>query len=83
MRAKGKILQKQNQIISTKQATDVSIFCCGKLISLVAFVDPIHVNSEEEKKQNAPFAEFKANMEGFDCLPFTQPRNSSQDHKMS
>ena len=50
--------------------------------SLVAFVDPIHANNEEEKKQNAPLPEFNAYMESFDCLPFTHPRNSSWHHRM-
>ena len=63
MPAEGKILQKQNQIISTKQAANFSISYCCKLISLVVFVDPIHVNSKEEKQHNAPFAEFNAYME--------------------
>ena len=39
--------------------------------SLVAFVDPIHANNEEEKKQNALLPEFNVYMESFDCLPFT------------
>ena len=43
-------------------------------MSLPAFVNPIHVNKEEEKKQNAPLPEFNAYMETFDCLPFTQPQ---------
>ena len=81
MCTEGQILEKQNQIISTYQASDFSISYCGKLISLIAFVDPTHVNNEDEK-QNAPLAEFNAYMESFDCFPFTQPQNSSQHHRM-
>ena len=54
----------------------------GKLVSLVAFVDPIHAINEEEKKQNAPLPEFNVCMKSFDCLLFTQPQNSSRHHKM-
>ena len=79
----GQILWKMKQIISTKQAIGFSISYRGKLINLVAFVDPIHVNNEEEKKQNAPLPEFNAYMESFDCLPITQPQNSSPHHRMS
>ena len=72
MSAEGQILWKQNQIIITKQTTDFSINYRGKLINLVAVIDPIHINNVEEK-QNAPLPEFNANVGSFDCLPFTQP----------
>ena len=42
---------EENQIISTKQATDFSISYRGERINLVAFVGPIHVNNEEGTKR--------------------------------
>ena len=72
MSAESQILLKQNQNINTKQATDFAISYHGKVINFIAFVDPIHVNNKDEKKQNAPLLEFNTYMESFDCLPFTQ-----------
>ena len=54
--AEDQILWRQNQIISTKQATDFAVSDRGTLISLPAFVNPIHVNNKEEKKQKRTLA---------------------------
>ena len=55
--------RKQNQIISELQTTDFAISNCGTLISLAAFVDPVHVNNEKERWQNAPLPESNAHIE--------------------
>ena len=43
--------------------TNFTISNRGTLISLVAFVDPIHVNNEKERWQNAPLPESYAHTE--------------------
>ena len=51
--AEDQVLRRQNQVISTKQATDFAVSDRGTLISLAAFVNPTHVNNKQERKQNA------------------------------
>ena len=51
-----------------QQATDFAISTHGTLVTLVAFVDSIHVNNEKKKRQNAPLPEFNAHIEKLQLL---------------
>ena len=49
--------------MSEQQTTDFAISNCGRLINLATFVDPIYVNNEKERWQNAPLQESNAHIE--------------------
>ena len=55
--------RKLNQIINKYQTTAFEISNRGTLISLAAFVDPIHVNNEKEKVTKHTLAEVQRPLE--------------------
>ena len=69
------VKESSNQIISEKQTTDFAISSRGTLISLSAIVDPIHVNNEKERWQNAPLSDSKAHMKRLWLLAIYQNAN--------